>query len=447
MPLVWNMLVTLTVIDRARRDGQVLEQMTLTQRHGGLGLRRTSPLEGRAAYPSAAAQAQQAMSNGPAAFRAFEGLSGDRLWPLWEGLRADEIWLWGLEAGTPDVATMPAIAHAQRTYGRNVASWRYEALLASHTTAGDDGQRAMARLRSCACHASAAWLTALPTTHALVLKTEEFCAGMQHRLGLAPLPANAVGLPCNCRTPLTAANGDHAMVCSSVQGQSSMRHDIVKGIMRRIVHRAGVASTLEPTLHRLPGLRAGVTTPAGGGDIGRLEGRGDVLMALGPGMAVVDVSVTHLAGVSNRAAPAATDGAAAAKCDVEKRRAYNRLEPNGYPFTPFSVETHGGLGKSAIALLGSLSVEAVGAAQLGAVSKSAFVRSALSELKVGLCRGNCIMYRKALGLRASRLGQGFLLGSDRPTAEVLDDTCMLECGLCVRVLAACCGHAALFVTD
>jgi hypothetical protein len=95
---------------------------------------------------------------------------------------------------------------------------------------------------------------------------------------------------------------------------------------------------------------------------------GGVLMALGTGMAVVDVLVTHLAGVANRAAAAATDGAAAAKRDVEKRRAYNRLEPNGYCFTPFSVEAYGRLGMPAIALLGRLGVEAVGSARLGAVS-------------------------------------------------------------------------------
>jgi hypothetical protein len=50
--------------------------------------------------------------------------------------------------------------------------------------------------------------------------------------------------------------------------------DILKGTLRRIVHRAGAASVLEPTLRRLPGLQAGVTAPAGSGDIGRLQGGG-----------------------------------------------------------------------------------------------------------------------------------------------------------------------------
>jgi hypothetical protein len=68
------------------------------------------------------------------------------------------------------------------------------------------------------------------------------------------------------------------------------------------------------------------------------------------GMAIVDVSVTHPAGAANRAAAAANDGAAAAKRDGEKRRAYNQLEPNGYPFTPFSDETYGRLDKPATML-------------------------------------------------------------------------------------------------
>ena len=356
------------------------------------------------------------MADGPAAFRPFEGTSGDTLRLRWEALHGEGNGLWGDEVRAADAASMPTIAQAQRTCGRQVAAKRYEALLASYNAASGDGRRALARLRSCACHASAAWLTVLPTSRALELKTEEFRAAMQHRLGLAPLPANAVGLPCSCRALVTAADSDHAMVCSSVQGQSSMRHDILKGILRRIVHRAGVASTLEPPLRRLTGLQAGVTAPTGGGDIGRLEGRGDVLMALGTGMSVVDVSVTHPAGAANRAAAANSDGAAAARRDAEKRRAYNRLEPNGYPFVPFSVETYGRLGKPAIALLGRLGVEAAG---VGGVSKSAFVRSAIRELSVGLCRGNCVMYRKSLGLRAAGVGQGFRPGAARPTAEVL----------------------------
>jgi hypothetical protein len=83
--------------------------------------------------------------------------------------------------------------------------------------------------------------------------------------------------------------------------------------------------------------------------------------------------------------------AAAAKCDGAKRRAQNRLGHDGYTFVLFSIETYGWVGKPVIALLWRLGVEAAGAAGLGAVSKCAIVRSALRQVSVGFCRGNCVM--------------------------------------------------------
>jgi hypothetical protein len=41
------------------------------------------------------------------------------------------------------------------------------------------------------------------------------------------------------------------------------------------------------------------------------------------------------------------------------------------------------------------------------LSTSAFVRSAIRELSVGLCSGNCVMYWMALGLQVIQIGQGF----------------------------------------
>jgi hypothetical protein len=90
----------------------------------------------------------------------------------------------------------------------------------------------------------------------------------------------------------------------------------------------------------------------------------------------------------------------------KKRRIHGRLEPNGYPFFPFAVESYGLLGKEA---------EEAGRR----VSKSGFVASAIRELSVGLCRGNDYMYRAAWGLLAQVTGQGFRAGADRPTDEVV----------------------------
>jgi hypothetical protein len=125
------------------------------------------------------------------------------------------------------------------------------------------------------------------------------------------------------------------------------------------------------------------------------EARGDILLALESGMSVVDVSITHPSGVANRAAAATTDGTAAARRDREKRRTYGQLEPNGYPFIPFSVETYGRLGKPAISFLGQLGLKAKEAGRK--VGKSGFVAAAILELSVGLCRVTirCIGHRWA----------------------------------------------------
>jgi hypothetical protein len=134
-------------------------------------------------------------------------------------------------------------------------------------------------------------------------------------------------------------------------------------------------------------------------------------------MSVVDVSITNSSGVSNRAAAATTDGAAAAQWDREKRRTYGQLEPNGYPFIPFLVETYGRLGKPAISFLGQPGLEAKEAGRK--VSKSGFVASAIREISVGLCRGNYQMYRASLGLLVGVSGRGFREGAAHPAEEVL----------------------------
>jgi hypothetical protein len=56
-----------------------------------------------------------------------------------------------------------------------------------------------------------------------------------------------------------------------------MRHDILKGNLRRVVHRAGIASTQEPALRRLPGLD---------------EARGDILLALPGDITIVGIPPT-----------------------------------------------------------------------------------------------------------------------------------------------------------
>jgi hypothetical protein len=178
------------------------------------------------------------------------------------------------------------------------------------------------------------------------------------------------------------------MTCSSVQGKATMRHEILKGILRRAIHRAGDASNLEPTLHRLPGLETGAYGASGGTEAAGLEACGDILLALESGMSVVDVSITHPSGVTNRAAAATTDGAATARRDSEKGPARAEWVPLhsvlggdlrlGEPAISFNYKV--------VKFLGQLGLEAKEAGRR--VRKSGFVAGAIRELSVGLCRGN-----------------------------------------------------------
>jgi hypothetical protein len=195
-----------------------------------------------------------------------------------------------------------------------------------------------------------------------------------------------------------------------------LRHDILKGFLRRAVHRAGIASTLEPPLRRLPGLATGTGASADGSAI-RPEARGDILMALPQGISIAEISVIHPLSLNTISRAATTAGAAASHKDQQKRTAYARVEPHGYGFVPFSVETYGRLGQPAMKLLHSLGDEAAGP---GGVTRASFVNGALRELSVGLCRGNFFAYRACVGMLARSSGASFRAGMRVPTDECVE---------------------------
>jgi hypothetical protein len=124
---------------------------------------------------------------------------------------------------------------------------------------------------------------------------------------------------------------------------------------------------------------------------------------------IADVSITHPLANNTLAA-----GAAAARRDQQKRATYSRVEPNGYPFVPFSVESYGRIGQPAMKLLHALGDEAAGP---GGVTRASFVAGALREISVGLCRGNFFMYRACLGMFAKSSATGFRVDMSVPTDE------------------------------
>ena len=54
----------------------------------------------------------------------------------------------------------------------------------------------------------------------------------------------------------------------------------------------------------------------------------------------------------------------------------------------------------------------------GVVVKDSFVVHALHELSVGMCRGNCVLYKWSLYALAFESGITFSAGDDIPTSEI-----------------------------
>jgi hypothetical protein len=245
------------ILGLPRVEGSLTAQITLPLRHGGLGLSHTCPAEGSAAYLSAVAITHQALRHGPEAFQPFDGPSGEQLWPQWASLHSGAGVLWPPESQEVSPDSLGTIAAAQREFSRQAAQARADALLESFDAGTQEGKSARARLLSCACRPASAWLDMLPLTRALELKSGEVRTGLRHRLVINMLPSNAPAVQCDCGAPLCPSDVDHGMPCSSLAAHTTLRHDILKEILRRVVHKAGIASTQEPALRRLPGLTGG----------------------------------------------------------------------------------------------------------------------------------------------------------------------------------------------
>jgi hypothetical protein len=112
-----------------------------------------------------------------------------------------------------------------------------------------------------------------------------------------------------------------------------MRHDLLLGALRRIAHRAGVATAVEPAMERLQ-------TGTGRASLEH----SDMLVVLpDEGLVVTDVSVVHPAANSFFQRAARTAGAAASLRDASKFRKYGGGgQVAGGSFTPLSMESWAG---------------------------------------------------------------------------------------------------------
>jgi hypothetical protein len=141
---------------------------------------------------------------------------------------------------------------------------------------------------------------------------------------------NTLTVQCGCGATLGRRDADHGMRCSAPAALTTLRHDILKGILRHAVHQPGIASALKPALCR------GAGTSADGSAM-RVEARGDIVLILPQGISIADVCVIHHLSPNALPRAAVTAGTAAMQGDQQKRTACARVEPHGYGLVPFSV--------------------------------------------------------------------------------------------------------------
>ena len=388
--------------------GSAVQQLLLPIRHGGFGLRATSGLSADAAFLSGAATAQSVMAEAPVRFRPFTGVGVASLRGKWQrvhdALAVDCQWPAG-SRGMSAATITGVLPTVQRDAARCIADRDGKALLSTFDLRTEVGKKAAARVRSAAGAPASAWLASTPgPTTRLGDATYVVCG--RHRLGLG-LPTAVPLRPCPCGAG-NAASPDHAMVCKSVAKMTQLRHDIVASAVRRVVCRAGCASSMEPSYRHLRSQQARAVAS---------QRRGDILVVLPSGqISVVDTVVTHPSQQAcvNQACTRA--GHAAAKAECAKRASFRALGEDAaqYDFVPFAVESYGRIGAAGQSFLKALGDVA---AARGSISKAAFVRSAYREVSCALQRGLGLQYGRALFNIARTSGRQFMPGLDTPVQE------------------------------
>jgi hypothetical protein len=392
--------------------GREAQQLLLPLRHGGFGLRAMSALEADAAHVASAALAQATLADGLACSLPFTAPTRAALLVVWrrvfDAMAADLEWAPPLR-DLPEDTLRELLPGVQSVVSRRVGDLAGAAFLAQFELAQADGLRGAARMRSVASGPSTAWLTALPCAATTTLSDPAFISAGRHMLGLGP-PTGVEVPPCPCGAE-GAGQPDHAMVCKLTCGKITLRHDIWASAWRRIIRKAGCATSAEPVY-------SGITSRQQRRASAGLQ-RGDILAVLPSGRVVVlDCVVTHPAAASYVRAAARITGSAAARAEAAKRREFAAHQGAvGFEFVPLAVESFGRMGLAASRFLSDLGdVAAAG----GQADKAAFVRAARQELSCALCRGNGLVYgASAVGV-ARAVGRAFVPGCDQPLDEVGD---------------------------
>ena len=381
------------------------QQMGLPLRHGGLGLRHVTALQADAALVASAAMAHATLAGGGAACDPFAGPTRAPLEELWQSVfdRMAGKCDWGPgDRAVTDHSLREVLPFVQRTVSRAEDDRKAADFLASFDAKTEWGMGNVARMHSVATGPSTAWLTALQGAPTTRLSDEAVVSGGRLQMGLG-VPMQVVGRLCSCGAS-GPARWDHPMVCRHTAGMRTIRHDIKVQTWCHLIHKAGSATSVEPTYsHLLSGeqrARAG-------------ECRGDILAVLPSGLTVLDCVVKHPTAASYVSAASKTPGATAALAEQQKRTDFEKFgDGAGFAFVPLASESYGRLGLEASRFLSALGDIAEGRAF--GVTKARFVRHARQELGCALVRGNALVYRRFMMRYGLLTGKQFTLGLDQP---------------------------------
>jgi hypothetical protein len=236
-------------------DTPATKQIALPLGHGGLELQCTCVSEGCAAYLAAAARAQIAKDQQPFTLSAalvgtFSNLCGP----------CCATRLRGYGALTPSRSPARALGQSPTLKGSSVHTPLPIALTPSYKPLMPPPPMASARARSySAIPADRHQLGSTPCPSPELSSSK---VASSHSLAASPgyqcdaCQRDAPATLCTCGSRISGASTDHSLRCSALAAQTTLRHHLFKGILRRAVQQAGIASPLEPTLRHLPGLTA-----------------------------------------------------------------------------------------------------------------------------------------------------------------------------------------------
>ena len=189
---------------------------------------------------------------------------------------------------------------------------------------------------------------------------------MRLRLGLKP--QGAPNTPCVCGEVNLAADPTHPLHCKKRRDLVTLRHDTAKQLLAELSRTLGADAQIEPV-----------------GMFDSSQRRPDLNLIFGTRRVLVDVSVCHPLAPTYGAVAQHPLGTAI-RAEQRKRVRYEHLaRAADFTFVPFILETTGGWGPAALALVKALSSHANSHAS---ISKAEATNTLIQGISTAIQRGN-----------------------------------------------------------